>query len=139
MTHKLYPWQERILMDIESGGVKPGEMSIMMAGRKIGKSLFTAQAIQRLMDDLNNRPVEDLMCSEGTVLGARYYTVEPIGGNWPDMEAWATQAFGEAAEVWDVGKTDYVWPEMARWYMNNRKFWFRNEKDRDWFIMRWRS
>jgi hypothetical protein len=26
-----------------------------------------------------------------------------------------------------------------RWYMNNRKFWFKTEKDRNWFMLRWSS
>jgi hypothetical protein len=30
-------------------------------------------------------------------------------------------------------------PEPAmRWYMNNRKFWFRDQKDQLMFVMKWR-
>ena len=135
----LHPWQKKLLIDIEAGGFKPGEMNIMMAGRQVGKSMFTAQALSRLMEDIMNRPVEQLILDEGKVYGARYYTVEPVGGNWVDMEAWCIQSFGEAAEVWDLKDTTYIWPEQGRWYKNNRRFWFRNEKDRDWFVIRWNS
>jgi hypothetical protein len=24
-----------------------------------------------------------------------------------------------------------------RWYMNNSKFWFRDKKDLEWFLLRW--
>lgn len=128
-------WQEKLLVDIESGGLKPGEMVVMMAGRRTGKSVF-----QRLWNDIYNanRPIEDLVLTEQPVHGAKYYCVEPVGGSWADMEAWAKQSFGECSEVWDIKDSDpFLWPECGRWYMNNRKFWFRNEKDRTMFIMRW--
>ena len=36
------PWQEKILVDIESGGLKPGEMYVMTAGRGVGKSVLSS-------------------------------------------------------------------------------------------------
>lgn len=133
---ELYPWQENILNQIMSGGIKPGEMRIMTSGRQTGKSQFTAAALKRLMDDMLNRPVEDLILSEGKVFGARYHCVEPIGGNWAKMEIWCHDTYGEAAEVWEA--SNFIWPDCGRWYMNNRRFWFRDEKDRTMFILRWR-
>jgi hypothetical protein len=93
------------------------------------------------MEDLMKfAPITDIIVSEGTVLGARYYTAEPVGGNWEEMSAWCTQSFGEPAEVWNIGNSEeYIWPDCGRWYMNSRRFWFRSEKDRDWFIIRWRA
>ena len=129
----MYPWQMEMLKKLQ--GVKPGEMTIMMAGRSAGKSHWTNVAIKRLMDDLNNRPIENLVLGQGTVYGARYHTVEPVGGSWLEMESWCLETFG------DPGK--HIWGEKEapvpaqRWYMNNRKFWFRTEKDRNWFVMRW--
>ena len=118
-------------------GFRKGEMMIMSAGRQLGKSLLNGQALQRVMDDIMERPVEDLKLSQGTVYGARYYTVEPIGGNWKDMEEWCGQTFGDPGDrIWDSGPAPLP---AKRWYMNNRKFWFRHEKDRDWFILKWRS
>lgn len=120
-------------------GVK--ELKIMMSGRNVGKSIWTAKAIERLMKDLQNRPVEELMLGEDRFAGARYYTVEPIGGNWIEMEVWCIKTFGPSAEVWDIksSDTEFMWPEVGRWYKNNRKFWFRNERDRTMFILRWSS
>lgn len=128
----MHPWQASLI-----AGFKKGEMTIMTSGRQTGKSMFTAQAIERLMKDLNSQPVSDLVLGEGKVYGARYYTVEPVGGNWLEMEKWCGEVFGEGSRaLWCESKV----PEPScRWYANNRKFWFRNEKDRDWFIIKWNS
>ena len=107
--------------------------------RFAANGLFSGQALQRILDDVLERPVEDLILSQGTVYGSRYHTVEPIGGNWKDMEEWCGETFGPVGEkIWQHDMSKAPAPEL-RWYMNSRKFWFRNEKDRDWFILRWRS
>jgi len=113
-----------------------GRGIVQITGRNAGKSHWTNQAIKRLMDDLCNRPIEDLILSEGKIYGARYYCVQPVGGSWPDMEQWCNQTFGSSGDnMWGEKKV----PKPAeRWYMNGRKFWFRNERDRIWFLMRWR-
>ena len=126
-------WQMNVLNKLQ--GVKKNELIMMTAGRRSGKSYWTSQAIHRLMDDIAKRPIEDLKLSEGTVYGARYYTVEPVGGSWREIEQWCMAQFGSAGE--------HIWSDKApepaqRWYMNNRKFWFRNEADRLMFIMKWR-
>ena len=130
----IQPWQMDILKTLE--GIKPGEMSIMMAGRRAGKSVFSAQALKRLMDDILFSPIQNIVLAEGTVYGSRYYTAEPVGGNWREMESWCYQTFGDVGEkIWGEEKA----PEpQQRWYMNNRKFWFRNEADRTMFVLKWR-
>lgn len=112
---------------------------IMSAGIQTGKSALTAQAIERLMRDINSRPIEELILDESSWHGARYYRVEPVGGNWQDMDVWCTKTFGDPADVWDIKGDQFMWPEAGRWYKNNRKFWFRNERDRTMFILRWSS
>lgn len=73
----------------------------------------------------------ELELSEGHVHGSRYLTVHPGSGfKWKEMEAWMVETFGPTAH-------DGVWTPNLRWYANNRKFWFRDAKDRDWFILRW--
>jgi hypothetical protein len=111
----------------------------MIASKRAGKSYWTSQAIDRLMRDIMQQPISDLVLSEGTVYGSRYYTVTPVGGNWREMELWCGESFGPGStEIWQHDMSKAPAPEL-RWYMNNSKFWFRNEKDRDWFILRWRS
>lgn len=130
----MYPWQMNMLKQLE--GFKPKEMIVMSAGRGVGKSMMTKQLVDRLMQDLMNHPVEDLVLTEGRVYGARYYLVEPVGGNWLDMEYWATQTYGTPGSIWSTEK--HPVEPAQRWYMNNRKFWFRNEADRTMFVLKWR-
>jgi len=132
MDNKLHPWQQDLFDQIVSGGVKPNEMVCMTAGRNVGKSQLTQQAIDRLMRDLNSRPIEELVLAESRIHGARFYTVEPIGGNWMKMENWACDTFGSPSSVWDMANVG-----VGRWYANDRRFWFRNQRDRTLFIMRW--
>jgi hypothetical protein len=132
---ELEPWQQRALESITQ---YKGRGLVQITGRNTGKSHWTNVAIKRLMDDLNSQPISDLILSEGTVYGSRYYCIEPMGGNWLDMEVWCTRTFGETGSIWQ--ETKNLTPEPhKRWYMNNRKFWFKDIKDRDWFILRWRS
>ena len=72
-----------------------------------------------------------LELSEGRVYGARYLTVHPTSGTrWDDMTEWMVKTFGPSA--WDG-----VWTPDQRWYANNAKCWFRDEKDLTMFILRW--
>jgi len=128
---KLHPWQEKIFDQITAGGFKPGELVMMTAGRSVGKSILNQQYIDRLMREINRRPIEDLVLSEGRVHGARYYCVEPIGGNWREMEDWCISTYGAVGSVWALD------PPSKRWYANDRRFWFRNESDRTLFILKW--
>ena len=129
----IQPWQTNVLNKLQ--GIKPSQLILTMAGRGSGKSHLTNQAFLRLWDDIHNRPVERLILSEGTVYGSSYYCVEPVGGSWTEMELWCMQAFGETTgSIYGENV-----PEPAqRWYMNNRKFWFRDDADRLMFVMKWR-
>ena len=73
----------------------------------------------------------ELEVNEGRVYGARYLTVHPSNGaKWNEMMEWMVETFGPTAH-------DGVWTPSMRWYANNAKFWFRNEKDLTMFILRW--
>ncbi len=124
----LQPWQEEVLTKFQGKG------AIQITGRQMGKSWANA-AMQRLMDDLANRPLEEIVCSTGSVFGKRYLTAEPIGGNWIAMEAWCIETFGPPANIWDTMKDGNG---LGRWYMNDRKFWFLDEKDQTMFLLKWR-
>jgi len=133
----VYPYQQRILDHMTKF---KGRGIIQLTGRRTGKSAFSAQALQRLIDDIHSRPIEDLKLSEGTVYGSRYFCVEPVGGNWRAMEDWIINTLGPSTgSIWAevVDKTPVPHPG-ERWYGNNRKFWFRDAKDRDWFLLKWR-
>jgi hypothetical protein len=82
-----------------------------------------------------------MIVSEGNVFGEKYYTVKPIatwdldgdwGGidTWNEMENWCINTFGCAP-------ANGVWEPHGRWYMNNSKFWFKEQKDLEWFLLKW--
>jgi hypothetical protein len=73
----------------------------------------------------------------GDVYGQPYLTIKPHHMNWFDIEKWCTGTFGRAGnDMWGVDEP----PNPAsRWYANNAKFWFRDRRDYDWFILRWSS
>lgn len=128
---KLAPWQQNLLDNMTK---YKGRGTIQITGRQTGKSQMSAY--MRLWNDIHQfGPVEDLKLSEGTVYGARYYCVEPIGGSWLEMQTWSLETFGDSGKhIWGEKET----PEpQQRWYMNNRKFWFRNESDRLMFVLKW--
>jgi hypothetical protein len=76
--------------------------------------------------------------SEGRVYGARYWTVHPIlqpvhyghSLEWAAMMSWMIDTFGPTSK-------DGVWTPSQRWYANNAKFWFREEKDLVVFLLKW--
>lgn len=127
----IHPWQKDLLDKMTK---YKGRGLVQITGRNAGKSV--AQAYQRLFDDIYHAPLTDLKLSTGTVYGARYYTVQPVGGDWLEMETWCYKTFGKDDKpIWG----EKTAPEPAqRWYMNNRKFWFRDEKDQLMFVMKWR-
>ena len=129
----MYDWQIKLLDKMTK---YKGRGMIQITGRNTCKSNFSAQALKRLWEDIAWSPVQNIVLAEGKVYGARYYTAEPVGGNWREMEAWCYETFGYAGDtLWGEKKA----PEPAhRWYMNNRKFWFRDEKDRMIFVLKWR-
>jgi hypothetical protein len=79
----------------------------------------------------------ELILDEAISFDQAYYIIYVNGRSvfgdynvWNDMIVWATDTFGPTPE-------DGVWTPGARWYVNNARFWFREERDRDWFILRW--
>jgi hypothetical protein len=114
---------------------------VMSLPRQGGKSHLTTYQLKRMMDDMLNRPVEELVLDTGRVYGLLYYTVEPKGGSWLEMEHWAIEVYGKpGGDMWgsEADRNIFAPEADARWYMNNRKFWFRREQDRTMFILRWR-
>ena len=105
--------------------------------RTSGKS-FSKEAVERLMDDLG--PYK-LKLSTFDFNGETYYEVKPVGWmhkdelQWNDMMTWVVETFGPSGTKENPG----VWTPGERWYANNARFYFRDIKDRDWFILRWNA
>jgi hypothetical protein len=96
---------------------------------------------QRMSDDIDKQVLKNvgyvfdyyLEYSKGTVFGQEYLSVAPMNadGKWADMMEWMVTTFGPVDDSHGVFTPD------QRWYVNNAKFWFRDAKDRDWFVLRW--
>lgn len=71
--------------------------------------------------------------STGRVFGKEYLTVAPMNAEeyWNDMIEWMVDTFGPLDDI------KGTFTPNQRWYVNNAKFWFRDQKDRDWFVLRW--
>ena len=46
------------------------------------------------------------------------------------MHEWCENLFGPQGDPWDLESS-------ARWYHNDSKFWFREERSRTLFMLRW--
>ena len=88
-----------------------------------------------------------LIYDQGTIYGEEYYTVAPVwepsrvgwyNQEWQDMVQWCIETFGSTSDLWTESKNLTPTP-CQRWYTNNAKFWFRDQRDRDWFTLRWSS
>ena len=97
-------------------------------------------AAQKISDDIDRQVLRGvgyvfefyLEYGTGRAFGHDYLTVAPMNaeGQWSDMMAWVVGTFGPTDSMG-------AWAQDQRWYVNNAKFWFRNAKDRDWFVLRW--
>ena len=74
------------------------------------------------------RSGSNFVIGTGTVMGQLYHTVEPII-NWIEMHKWSVELFGTEDSIWD----NY----NGRWYINDRRIWFRDESDLLVFILKW--
>ena len=97
-------------------------------------------AAQKISDDIDRMVLAGaglvfdyyLEYGTGKVYGHDYLTVAPMNteGKWSDMMTWMVTTFGPTSKY-------ELRPADQRWYVNNAKFWFRDAKDRDWFVLRW--
>jgi hypothetical protein len=56
--------------------------------------------------------------------------------DWNTMMTWCEETFGPTGSLW--AETKSLTPEPnQRWYANNSRFWFLEEKDLNWFVLRW--
>ena len=76
----------------------------------------------------------------GTVYGDPYYEVRTIttdtlygyNPNWNKMIEWCLETFGPS-KIKENGVTE----PCQRWYVDNTRFWIRDEKDTAMFLLRW--
>lgn len=138
---------------IREGGFKRGEMAIISAGRQTGKStmtmlksrIYTANLCKEIV--LSNSfdvTVLDSMLIPGypktsnslkklmptyKFSRANWYVAEFDDKNYFEVEAWCSQQFGPHPARPDA---------WSRWvHKYSEKIHFRDEKDYQWFLLRW--
>lgn len=126
METKLLPWQKRMLAMMAST-----DKAVLNVARQSGKSSATAAIGKLLQEWSDNHSPKKLVLGKGTAFGVGYHLVEPVGMDWVAILKWCTETFGEMSHIRDG--------DNGRWYINNRTIYFRNLKDRDWFVLRWNS
>lgn len=69
------------------------------------------------------------------VYASAYYQITPIvsAGEWDSIIEWCTNTFGPSGTQEKPG----VWSMDQRWYVNNARLLFKEEKDCQWFMLRW--
>lgn len=71
----------------------------------------------------------------GHIYDEPYHQVTPIvsNGEWSKMISWCVETYGVCSHEKGPG----VWTPSQRWYANNSRFWFKDKKDCEWFLLRW--
>lgn len=126
METKLQPWQKRMLAMMASK-----DRAVLNVARQSGKSASVGHIGKLLQEWSDTYSPSKLILGTGTAFGVKYHLAEPVGMDWVAILKWCTETFGEMSHIKDGDK--------GRWYINNRTLYFRNLKDRDWFVLRWNS
>ena len=98
----------------------------MAAGRQFSKTDISKMA-EQWINELNMKRLETGYAE----IQPKYpYWVKPLNysaDEWLDMSDWITETMGESD--WSSANT--------RCIGSNRKYWFRDERDRTMFILKW--
>lgn len=64
-----------------------------------------------------------------------YHVVQLIVNykEWEQMSDWCIKTLGVCSTENGPG----IWTPKQRWYVNNGKFWFREQGDMEWFMLTW--
>lgn len=74
-----------------------------------------------------------------TVFGAEYH-ITPIamgGMQYARQLDWCTENFGRSSSSDWNKEGRQPWQSGQRWYANGDYFWFREEKDKMWYLLKW--
>lgn len=121
----------KTFIDIEAGGVKPGELMIMM-GRQTGKSWFTQQMLAKMYStNLCKEIVLPMFPTKPKYQFSRtkWYEGKFDWRKYEEVHNWCEQHFGKHPKRPDA---------WSRWnHMYEDMILFRDEKDYILFVLRW--
>lgn len=117
----LYPYQEKLLIDIESGGVKPGEMMIMMSGRQSGKTVFK-QHYANMWNAIMNQPLKIHWKRNGNRVTA-YTDNDSLRGlrdsDMDEVQQWVWNTIPTARRLsfdsWELKQEKHVTMFLLKW------------------------
>ena len=72
---ELKPYQQTLMDKLQAGGFKPGEMSIISAGRQTGKSMYYSYAYDALKNRSMTPPAKFTILDQAEVDGETWYTI----------------------------------------------------------------
>lgn len=139
-------WQMEILKNL-SGGIAAGTMNVFSAGRQTGKSSMTLKVLKNRYYGATERTfwADTNLCKEIVFpqptkpkyqfSRAKWYTAQLPGyatwrysDEYNSIIAWCNETFGPHPKKQDA---------WSRWYVGLGFINFRDQKDYQWFVLRW--
>ena len=99
----------------------------MIKKRAMNEARWVSELADEWINELNMKRLETGYADDQP---SHPYWVKPLNYSWEewhDIKNWMLEIFGDCN--WAIPN--------GRWVGSNRKYWFRNEADRTFFILRW--
>ena len=133
-TEGIYPfqtYQQALYNKISQGGFKTGAMQIISSGRQSGKSIYYNNLCKEIM--LPGYPKTSIalkkLMPKYQFSRANWYVADYNWIHQGEVYEWCTQQFGPHPMYPDA---------WSRWYNKySEKIHFRDEKDYEWFVLKW--
>lgn len=125
----LMPYQQALWDRLANGGFKRGEMSIISSGRQSGKSHLNLLYGKNLCQEII-LPTQAVIKPKYS-FSRKWHEVHLMFKSWDPVQEridWCEQTFGAQPSNPDA---------WSRWYTSFTTLRFRDEKDYQWFILRW--
>jgi hypothetical protein len=124
-------YQQALWDRLNQGGFKQGQMTLYSARQHTGKSLYQKMVINKLYGTnlckeilLPMKPAPKYKFSR-----AKWYEADYDWIHYDEVRKWCTEQFGPHPTQQDA---------WSRWdHRYEGKIYFRDQKDYNWFILRW--
>ena len=105
----------------------------LIADEIVGVQPMTT-SVDSIFDMYNKDKKDQVLIGYSPEYDQPYWAQPELGGlfsrrqqRYEEIDEWVKKTFGESNEGW----------KNPRWSASNRKYWFKYEKDRTLFVMRW--
>ncbi len=132
VTEGIEPFQQALWDKLSQGGFKQGQMTLYSAGRGGGKSMLNAYYGKIFSTNLCNEILLPMKpASKYRFSRAKWYEVKLFFKSYDPIQErldWCEKTFGPQP------KNPDAW---SRWYTSFTTLRFRDQKDYNWFMLRW--